>query len=109
MNFKPSDKVVCVSAFNLNPGCLILEGSMPKANVVYVVRGFYTCPIVKNDALYLVGIKCNRHQIGLEFGWDNRGFRKLEDIQAENQASRSDAAFLKEALELINTDPESLP
>jgi hypothetical protein len=118
MNFKPSDKVVCLGSFPLEScekiGCVVLMGGLPVKDVVYSVREVVPEVMLHDrtisSGLRLVGIHCNKNKTdGKEFSWDSKGFRKLEDIQAENKASQSDDAFLKEALELINTDPESLP
>ena len=106
MNFKPSDKVVCLNSYDqtyLLPGMIILIGGFPVKDTVYVVRE--VIPDISTGAigLGLVGIVCNRlAPYNVEYAWHSNNFRKLEEIQAENKAKQEEEAALKEAIELIN-------
>jgi hypothetical protein len=116
MNFKPSDKVVCVNEkFRLPIQMVVLGGVAPKKDVTYVVRGITICRYSGTVGLLLVGIECTLHpETFLEYGWDEFAFRKLEEIQAENKAKKElwdlagEAAALDEAFQLINTDPDKI-
>jgi hypothetical protein len=112
MNFKPSDKVVCIRDDGFaGAESVVLQGGLPKKDVVYVVRETFNgwCGYfgqTPSVGLRLVGIIC-ACQGELEYGWDSTCFRKLEEIQAESKLKREqeEAAALKEATQLINSEP----
>lgn len=105
MKFQPSDKVVCIRGLPENLWKSYLEGfinvgPLPETGRVYVVLKVGLA--LHQDGIALVG-STSMNFVGMELGFCEEHFRKLEDIQAENQA-----AMIKEATRLINTDPDSL-
>lgn len=107
MNFKPSDKVVCILpedfvAWAFPEDAYIIYGELPQPNHVYTVREVITCPYTGLEVLYLIGIKLSAHASGPDYGFLSEYFRKLEEIQAENREKQEMDQLLKEAQELIN-------
>lgn len=115
MNFKPSDKVVMVRQSVGGPTIaetkedgtrLFRNVGVPELGKVYTVeRVIFTSN--GQVGLALSGIIVICCDTGIETGWDHRLFRKLEEIQAENKLKREqeEAAALKEATQLINSEP----
>jgi hypothetical protein len=94
MNFKQSDKVVCIcDSWDLTR--FITMGDVPVKDRVYVVSGS-----IQDDnnhiGLVLVGCRVVHRGTGRDMGWDYQQFRKLEEVQAENRAR----VEREEALEL---------
>ncbi len=84
MSFNISEKVVCVEGPDLTELYRFnVLGFVPKKDMVYVVNSTYH---YKNEVgLNLVGSTVIHKRTGIEVGWDSSGFRKLEEVQAENR------------------------
>lgn len=108
MNFKPSDKVVCLNNFYTTP---LVSGTHPKKGIIYVVRDTDDTAIAADGSigqgLLLAGIVGALNRNGREWCFCATQFRKLEEIQAENKLKREQekSSALKEATQLINSEP----
>ncbi len=90
MNFKISDKVVCVDASPGSPqgpqqyrGVIILV-----KNQTYVVTGTTKCPVSGVGGVTLAGFDLGTSKLGPN-GLRATRFRLLSEVQAENAALRS--------------------
>lgn len=117
MNFKPNDKVVCIKqgvSHDMGQGKYRFAGAnytaigfKPIKGVVYVVEAVLIDDL--GDAgLRLVGSTVwhdgytNPPTPSKETGWSYRSFRKLEEVQHENEIERQNKEALEEARKLIN-------
>lgn len=104
MNFKPGDKVVCVTPVAWN-NCYQLVGEMPTPGHTYTVEdiGFGTRlgGSAKELALILKESKVIlRENPGCKCGWGDASFKLVEPPPIPTEELPAD--MLKEALELIN-------
>lgn len=105
MNFKESDKVVRSPKKGVGKAAFLasgvtLIGELPQRGRVYVVSKVYSHS--KPEGLILVGSSTIHNATGIEVGWNSTFFRKLEEVQAENEMIRANQEALEEARKLIN-------
>lgn len=81
MNFKISDKVVCVD----NRPCDLSRRGPLKKGTVYVVEDAWVCERHHWPLVCVVGDEAMFNELGYKCGWDPRRFRLLSDVQAENR------------------------
>lgn len=85
MNFKANDKVVCISSTWCDDPFQewITPGGLPVKDRVYVVSAVF--PSEPMAGLVLVGLPAIRKATNIDEGFVHRGFRKLEELQAESR------------------------
>lgn len=104
MNFKVSDKVVCIETPAADFfGMFRRVGPVPEVGRVYVIDKIIHCAI--STGLALVGSTSFFIPQDRECGYHHSLFRKLEEVQAENRAKNEQEAFIREATKLINSEP----
>lgn len=88
--FQISDKVVCVDDGPVDPEKVM---AMPlqhvERGIVYVVRDIRHADGPEGYAIYLTGIQGGTWYNGDEAGWRPSRFRKLSEVQAENELRRT--------------------
>lgn len=82
--FKESDKVVCITPPTWDNRWEV-QGDMPQVGRVYVVIRVWGPSSAGRYGLILVGSSSIQRSSGIECGFASEGFRKLEDVQRENQ------------------------
>lgn len=86
MNFKVSEKVVCVDTSKPNRANKTGRINRLKLGRIYVIRDILVGPSYKNAGVRLVGMCAGFWMDGEEAGYSAYRFRKLDEIREENRA-----------------------